>query len=135
MEKKIENLKKEILRVMNCNVLIGELDFFCHNVEITKCNEIVNWCEEKGLKTNIEIKTCEGSSSDYVAIAITNKDYKNRSAVLFSTSFHQEPGMHDVWIDILNKKIKLLKKSKKEVIHQISILENNAVKSQIDKTN
>ncbi len=87
------------------------------------------------MKTDIRITPCQDFTGNYVVINITNKDYVNPSAVLFSTSFHHEPGMHDVWIDILNKKIKVLKKSKKEVLQQISILENNATKSSTDKTN
>ena len=115
MEKRIENLKTEILRILEQDAAIGEMQFHCHQVEIPVCINIENWCRETGLLSEIHICQGDDITDNYAVINIKKGAYKNVVATLFSKHFNQDVAIYNFLIDKHNKILKELKQNKKSI--------------------
>jgi hypothetical protein len=134
MEKKIENLKKEILSVFELPIEMGKIEFICHQVEAAGCIEIKNWGKEIGLLS--EIRICQGDdlSDKYAVINIRKKGIHNISATLFSKRFSREENANSCMIDEYSKILNELKLIKKSLIKRNAKAKIELLKSEQSET-
>ncbi len=115
MEKKIENLKKEILKVLEQDATIGQIQFDCFNVEISVCIEIVKWCKEIGLQTRISLNKSDDLINSYASIRIKNDLFENVNSVLFTEDFGANVEFYNHLIDEHSQILTVLKQNKKSI--------------------
>jgi hypothetical protein len=135
MEKKIENLKKEILAIFELPIEMGKIEFICHQVEAAGCIEIKNWSKEIGFLSEIKILHLEDDLTDnYATIRIRKEGIYNISVILFSKFLLKEENNNICIIDEYSKILNELKLKKKSLIKRNAKAKIELLKSDQSET-